>query len=575
MVLLKSSILFIFIVSYNSLKAGILDLKVTEIMYNPTDYEYKDSKELEFIELKNTGLDTLNLKSLFISGGINFSFNNDFFLAPDSFCLLVSNKELFIKRYPSIKVDGEYINYLKNSGEDLVFKSGLDKLFEIEYDDNIPWSPLADGNGFSLVSSHLSPTKDQNNPSQWKNSCFLNGSPRKDDPNCSSTNYDLWINEILSHTDLPMLDAIEIFNNSNNPVDISNWFLSDSRSNPNMYIIPEGTMISPNDFFVIDESSFNPEGKGFRFNRSGDNVYLFSANEKGALTGFATGWEFDAQYNSISFGVYLDSKGEKHLVSQTESTFGYENSPPQIGPLVITELMYNPKDDQPEYLVIKNISDSLVNLWHYGTPDSGWSVSGLNFNFPSGVSLNPAELVILTNDDTTRFRKNYGLNNSIKIFQCFGKLSNSGESISLWSYDRMDTTDDNSIFMPKVLMDRVAYETSDPWSSLANGHGYALERIDNYSFGNNASNWRHVKYLSLKNQKINKNKIRVSYSSSYIKVQGESSSYTLKLFDTIGKILLNVRVNQNELLSITDLPSGQYICNITSRKDFKSLKIIK
>ena len=35
------------------------------------------------------------------------------------------------------------------------------------------------------------------------------------------------INEILSHTDLPQTDVIELYNTSSEPADIGGWYLTD------------------------------------------------------------------------------------------------------------------------------------------------------------------------------------------------------------------------------------------------------------------------------------------------------------------------------------------------------------
>ena len=53
------------------------------------------------------------------------------------------------------------------------------------------------------------------------------------------------INEVLSHTDPPLVDAIELFNPSASSVDISWWFLSDRRNDPRKFRIPDGTVIEP------------------------------------------------------------------------------------------------------------------------------------------------------------------------------------------------------------------------------------------------------------------------------------------------------------------------------------------
>ena len=50
---------------------------------------------------------------------------------------------------------------------------------------------------------------------------------------------DVVVNEVLSHTDLPFVDAIELYNTTAAPVDISGWYLSDSNGNYQKYQIAD------------------------------------------------------------------------------------------------------------------------------------------------------------------------------------------------------------------------------------------------------------------------------------------------------------------------------------------------
>ena len=51
---------------------GILDVKFTEIMYNPTDEGSTLSPNLEFIELKNTGASPVVMDGISIEGAISY-----------------------------------------------------------------------------------------------------------------------------------------------------------------------------------------------------------------------------------------------------------------------------------------------------------------------------------------------------------------------------------------------------------------------------------------------------------------------------------------------------------------------
>src|SRR6185436_9363391 len=91
----------------------------------------------------------------------------------------------------------------------------------------------------------------------------------------------LVISEVLSHTDLPLEDAIEIQNISGATVDLSGWYLSDSKSQLKKYLIPNGTTNGPGQFRVFYEYQFNDPNyilSAFSLSSSkGDEVYLSQA----------------------------------------------------------------------------------------------------------------------------------------------------------------------------------------------------------------------------------------------------------------------------------------------------------
>lgn len=558
-------------------QASILDLKITEIMYHPKPGVGQTEKQLEFIELKNTGTDPLNLKSIVVLGGIQFIFSKDYTLAPNEFAVLVSDSNVFHNRYPSVKVAGQFSSNLANSGEDLLVRAGTDTLIEMSYGDDLPWSPLADGHGFSLVPNEINPSTDQTSYKDWTNSCSEEGSPGTDDGPCSNSYPDVWVNELLPHTDLPQVDAIEIYNNSSSPADISDWYLSDSKGNPYQYKIPKGTIIQPDSYFVVDESLFNANGTGFRFNRAGDEVYLFSSNDANELTGFVTGWEFEAQYNGVSFGVYINSENEKHFVAQESLTLGAENSYPKMGPLAITQIMYNPNAIQYEHLKIENIVDTVVDFWHAGTPDSGWVVSGVGYKFPAGVSLNPGRHLYLTNITPQDFRTANGIPDSIDVFQYSGKLRNKGEEVSIWAYDRMDTTDLGVIFMPKVLIESVRYNDKSPWPLLADGHGYFLQRKEKKEYGNDPVNWEDGSEITKSIVDLEKLTINAFVSRDILIFNNELNNQgVLAIYNMKGKKVFekNLRDNQFEL-NISNWAGGVYVLNFTSGTNAQSIKLIK
>ena len=66
------------------------------------------------------------------------------------------------------------------------------------------------------------------------------------------------INEVLTHTDPPFEDAIELQNLSDNPVDIGNWWISNSEANLKKFQISPSTKLSARGMAVFYEGQFNP-----------------------------------------------------------------------------------------------------------------------------------------------------------------------------------------------------------------------------------------------------------------------------------------------------------------------------
>jgi len=66
------------------------------------------------------------------------------------------------------------------------------------------------------------------------------------------------INEVLTHTDQELEDAVEIYNPGLTTVDIGGWFLSNSKNDFKKYRIATGTTIAGHGFKVFYEYQFNP-----------------------------------------------------------------------------------------------------------------------------------------------------------------------------------------------------------------------------------------------------------------------------------------------------------------------------
>jgi len=463
-------------------------LALTELMYHPPLLGAIDGDEFEFIELKNAGTNTLNLSGLNFSG-IGFTFTNGTTLAPGEFIVLVRNAATFEFKYPGVTYLGQYTGSLNNGGENIALRHALGGgIFSVTYDDIAPWPVTPDGFGFSLVPVQPGLTQAPDDGAKWRASTAVGGSPGADDPAPGLA--PVRINEALTHTDVPFVDRIELFNPTPAPVDIGGWFLTDDPTSPKKFRIADGTTISANGYLSFDESQFNPTpgtNGSFSLGSSGEQVYLFSGDSNTNLTGWSHGFNFGAAANGVTFGRYVNSVGEEQFPAQISPTFNATNSGPRTGPLVISEIHYNPVVAGHAFVELKNISTTNVPLFHALFPLNTWRVEGLGFAFPAtNFSVPPGGLVLIVASNVANFIATHAVPAGVPVFsyESLGSLQNSGERLSLTRPDAPDTNG-----TPSIVVDSVRYNDRLPWPPAADGSGPSLQRKFANQYGDDPINW--------------------------------------------------------------------------------------
>jgi hypothetical protein len=126
------------------------NLRITEIMYHPQNTGDPNDPNEEFIELKNIGLNTLNLNLVRFTEGIHFTFP-DIELDPNECIVVVKDQSAFEAKYgTSVKMAGQYIGSLANNGEKIQLQDAIGQtILDFEYKDG--WYSITDGDGFSLT----------------------------------------------------------------------------------------------------------------------------------------------------------------------------------------------------------------------------------------------------------------------------------------------------------------------------------------------------------------------------------------------------------------------------------------
>jgi hypothetical protein len=208
----------LFFVGMDPPSAG--NVVVSEIHYHPAAPSaaeiaagHNDRDLFEFVELMNVGSRTINLRDAFFVSGIEFDFNNANItqLAAGERVLLVRNRAAFEFRYgTALPVAGEFEGNLANGGE-LLRIAGPDSstIREFVYNDTAPWPETADGLGFSLVLQDPNSAPAHGDPTNWAASTAVGGTPGAGG---SAPILPVLVNEVLTHTDFPQVDAIELYN---------------------------------------------------------------------------------------------------------------------------------------------------------------------------------------------------------------------------------------------------------------------------------------------------------------------------------------------------------------------------
>ncbi|MFO1498710.1 MAG: lamin tail domain-containing protein [Verrucomicrobiota bacterium] len=473
------------------------DVLMTEVMYHPPDTATRDGDAFEFIELKNVGTSSRELSGVHFDHGIDYTFPVGSFVAPGQFVILVSDPVAFASKYPGVRIDGVYDHQLGNGSEtiSLLHVTGT-PIFSMKYDSHAPWPVAADGAGFSLVPVNPNLNPDPNSAANWRASATVGGSPAADDP--VPNVLPIYVNETLTHTDLPQLDAVELFNPNPTAVSIANWFLTDTRSDPFKFRIPGSdsrAVIPAGGYVVFTEGDWNADPNStntFRLNSHGEEIYLYSSDAQGSLTGYSDGFAYGSAENGVSFGRHVNSVGARQYPAQISVTLGGPNTGPRLGPVVVNEIQYHPLAGENEYVELKNITGTAVKLYDPAFPTNTWRLNGLGFSFPINSEIPANGLVLLTSGDPAAFRTRYAVPPAVVIFgPVAGTLQDNGETLSLQRPGPPDlNTNTGNYFIPYLDVDVVDYSPQAPWPAAANGTGASLERLNAAAYGNDPINWR-------------------------------------------------------------------------------------
>lgn len=429
----------------SSRRSGIT---ISEILYHPA--QQLDGRELEFIELYNSQPWAEDISGWRLTGNISFTFPGGTSV-PAMGYLVAARVPADVGSYYGISgVAGPWTNNLPNDGGRIRLRKPSEAIVqEVNYNDRSPWPAAADGAGHSLVLAR--PSYGTDDVRAWAASHDIGGSPGTEDAVPSEELDHVFVSAVLSNSEAPLEDYLELRNAAPFSVNLSGCKLSDARDTLALYTIPPGTSIPANGTRRFTETQL-----GFALSSQGDAIYL--SNPSGTRV-------LDA--------VQLSAAATDVTFTRTRSDAPLRAmSTPSV---VINEIMFHPptEDSADEWIELFNPGSTSVDL-------SGWAMtSGIDFVFPDGTQIAAGGFLVIAKDRAKTLTNHPGLDSAIVLGDFAGTLSDGGERLVLSRFDGS----------AMVAEDIVNYTDSDRYHHFADGRGATLERIDATADSLGASHW--------------------------------------------------------------------------------------
>jgi hypothetical protein len=256
---------------------------INEIMYRPAG-----DTTAEFVELYNPSPD----EAVDLSGwrllGVGLTLPGGTVILPQDYVVVVRDDVQFRSVHSGILVVAQYEGQLDRQGEELKLVDRSGRVVDIvHYANETPWPTAADGGGPSL--ELIDSAQDNDRPANWAASQVAGGTPGASNSATGSTPSlpPLWVNEVLPQNTSINTDEngeyapwIEIYNSSNEPVELGGMHLTDDYAEPTKWTIPADTTIGGHGWLLIWADGEAGEGAlhtSFELNSLGGSVGLFTA----------------------------------------------------------------------------------------------------------------------------------------------------------------------------------------------------------------------------------------------------------------------------------------------------------
>ncbi|HUN81053.1 MAG TPA: CotH kinase family protein, partial [Phycisphaerae bacterium] len=287
---------------------------INEIMYNPAG-----APNTEFVELHNLSTTEAVDMSGWRLNGVGLTFANGVILPPNAYGVVVGDASAFQAAYGSgILVLSSYTGSLDNGGETLTLFNAASAVMDVvTYDDDAPWPTSPDGTGPSL--ELIDATRDNNRVANWAASTNSGGTPGAPNSRAAALpplpnlviNELLPINQTINHDEHNDFDPwIELYNPSDEMIDLGGMWLSDNYALPFKWQIPAGQSLCSGEWLLIWADNEPAEGAlhaNFRLSTTGGPLGLYSSG--GLLLDYSN---YPALSADIAFGRYPDGASAQH-----------------------------------------------------------------------------------------------------------------------------------------------------------------------------------------------------------------------------------------------------------------------
>ncbi len=370
----------------------------------------------------------------------------------------------------------------------------------------------------------------------------------------------LFINELMAKNDSFVKDDngnysdwIEIYNSSEQQINLSGYYLSDDNDTLNKWIIPEGNIIGAYGYYIFWCDGNPDSGKrhtNFKLSANGENLYLVDKDGKTIIDSV----KFGVQEADISYGRIED--GNHQWVFFERPTFASRNYKENSSklPVLINEFMAsNSKTIQdetgafPDWIEFYNNSDKEIDISGLYLTDKPYR-EPTQWRIPTGTRITPRGFLLIWADNDVEdgpLHANF-------------KLSTDGDSIAIYAKDG------------KTLIDLIAFGKQSEDISYGRKYDASPEWITILKPTPGASNGP-VSVENLIQPEMLIMKLMPNPTNDFLDVNlllNLSGRVILKIYNYNGKELLiedkgYCGIGEHRFkLDISNLSAGSYICQL-------------